>query len=52
VPNLVRVVVIDDHPMFREGAVSVLVSADGIEVVDLQAARPTVLHLNGLCPGR
>jgi two-component system nitrate/nitrite response regulator NarL len=32
-PNSIRIAVIDDHPMFREGTVAVLVDADGIEVV-------------------
>ena len=32
-PNSIRIAVIDDHPLFREGTVGVLVAADGIEVV-------------------
>jgi two-component system, NarL family, nitrate/nitrite response regulator NarL len=32
-PDLIRVAVIDDHPMFREGMVTMLMQADGIEVV-------------------
>jgi hypothetical protein len=31
--NLVRVAIIDDHPLFREGVANMLTSADGIEVV-------------------
>jgi DNA-binding NarL/FixJ family response regulator len=32
-PASIRIAVIDDHPMFREGTVRVLTAADGIEVV-------------------
>jgi len=32
-PDPICVAVIDDHPMFREGAMGLLTSADGIEVV-------------------
>jgi len=32
-PNSIRIAVIDDHPMFREGTVVVLTKANGIEVV-------------------
>ena len=32
-PDSIRIAVIDDHPMFREGTVGVLTRADGIEVV-------------------
>src|SRR5262250_2880095 len=32
-PDAIRIAVIDDHPMFREGAVQTLTSIDGIEVV-------------------
>jgi two-component system, NarL family, nitrate/nitrite response regulator NarL len=32
-PNFIRVAVIDDHPLFRSGAVGMLASAGGIEVV-------------------
>jgi len=60
--NLVRVVVIDDHPMFREGVISVLTSADGIEVVGegattaeaikvAQELVPDVMLLDLLLPG-
>ena len=31
--NLIRIAVIDDHPMFREGAIEMLKCADGFEVV-------------------
>jgi len=31
--DLIRIAVIDDHPMFREGTVQALTEADGIEVV-------------------
>ena len=60
--NLLRVVVIDDHPMFREGVISVLTHADGIEVVGegattadaLKVAQefvPNVMLLDLLLPG-
>jgi len=32
-PDAIRVAVIDDHPMFREGAVQILACLDDIEVV-------------------
>ena len=32
-PNSIRIAVIDDHPLFREGTVVVLTNANGIEVV-------------------
>ena len=32
-PDAIRIAVIDDHPMFREGAVQSLTCIDGIEVV-------------------
>jgi two-component system nitrate/nitrite response regulator NarL len=32
-PDSIRIAVIDDHPMFREGTVAVLMGANGIEVV-------------------
>jgi len=32
-PGSIRIAVIDDHPMFREGAVQTLTCMDGIEVV-------------------
>jgi two-component system nitrate/nitrite response regulator NarL len=32
-PGAIRIAVIDDHPMFREGAVQVFAGADDIEVV-------------------
>jgi two-component system, NarL family, nitrate/nitrite response regulator NarL len=32
-PNVIRVAVVDDHPLFREGVVHMLKSVDGIEVV-------------------
>jgi len=32
-PDAIRIAVIDDHPMFREGAVQALTCIDGIEVV-------------------
>jgi DNA-binding NarL/FixJ family response regulator len=32
-PDPIRIVVVDDHPMFREAAVQMLAHADGIEVV-------------------
>ena len=40
VPDPIRVAVIDDHPMFREGAMGLLTSADGIEVVSQQRRSP------------
>jgi two-component system, NarL family, nitrate/nitrite response regulator NarL len=32
-PDAIRIAVIDDHPMFREGAVQIFASTDDIEVV-------------------
>jgi two-component system nitrate/nitrite response regulator NarL len=32
-PNSIRIAIIDDHPLFREGIVEALKGADGIEVV-------------------
>ena len=32
-PNSIRIAIIDDHPLFREGIVEALMGADGIEVV-------------------
>src|SRR5712692_952450 len=32
-PDAIRIAVIDDHPMFREGAVQIFASMDDIEVV-------------------
>jgi len=60
--NLLRVVVIDDHPMFRKGVISVLTKADGIAVVGegataadaLKVAQefvPNVMLLDLLLPG-
>jgi len=31
--EVIRVAIVDDHPMFREGVVHVLRSVDGIEIV-------------------
>jgi two-component system, NarL family, nitrate/nitrite response regulator NarL len=32
-PNAIRVAIVDDHPLFREGIVEALAGADGIEIV-------------------
>jgi DNA-binding NarL/FixJ family response regulator/predicted transcriptional regulator len=58
----IRIAVVDDHPMFREGAIKVLASADGIEVVGEGATaadalkvaeelRPDVMLLDMNMPG-
>ena len=45
----IRLVVVDDHPVFRMGMVALLASIDGLEVVgeaaDLRAAIDTVVEL-------
>src|SRR5712691_11039428 len=41
----IRIAVIDDHPMFREGAVQTLTRADGIEVVGVGATAADALQL-------
>src|SRR3984893_18174057 len=43
--KLLRVAVIDDHPLFREGVVSMLTSVDGIEVVEQGATAAEALKL-------
>ena len=43
--KLLRVAVIDDHPLFREGVVSLLTSVDGIEVVGQGATAAEALRV-------
>ena len=43
--KLLRVAVIDDHPLFREGVVSMLTSVDGIEVVGQGATAAEALKV-------
>jgi two-component system nitrate/nitrite response regulator NarL len=43
--RLLRVAVIDDHPLFREGVVSMLTSVDGIEVVEQGATAAEALKV-------
>ena len=61
-PDAIRIAVIDDHPMFREGAVQSLTCVDGIEVVAEGATaadalkvaeefRPDVMLLDISLPG-
>src|SRR5262250_3451130 len=61
-PGAIRIAVIDDHPMFREGAVQSLTCMDGIEVVGEGATaadaikvaeefRPDVMLLDISLPG-
>ena len=61
-PGAIRIAVIDDHPMFREGAVQTLTCMDGIEVVAEGATaaealkvaeelRPDVMLLDISLPG-
>src|SRR5215472_7889390 len=61
-PDAIRIAVIDDHPMFREGAVQSLTCIDGIEVVAEGATaadalkvaeefRPDVMLLDISLPG-
>jgi len=45
IPGPIRAAVIDDHPMFREGAVQTLTSADGIEVVGEGATAADALRV-------
>jgi DNA-binding NarL/FixJ family response regulator/predicted transcriptional regulator len=58
----IRIAVVDDHPMFREGAIKILADADGIEVVGEGATaadalkvaeelRPDVMLLDINMPG-
>jgi DNA-binding NarL/FixJ family response regulator/predicted transcriptional regulator len=58
----IRIAIVDDHPMFREGAIKILASADGIEVVGEGATaadalkvaeelRPDVMLLDMNMPG-
>jgi len=44
-PNSIRIAVIDDHPMFREGTVGVLTNANGIEVVGQGATATDALNI-------
>jgi DNA-binding NarL/FixJ family response regulator len=61
--DLIRVVVVDDHQLFREGLVALLASADGIEVVGtagsgdealevLAATAPDVVLMDIAMPGK
>ncbi|HMA70481.1 MAG TPA: response regulator transcription factor, partial [Xanthobacteraceae bacterium] len=61
-PDAIRISVIDDHPIFREGAVQSLACTDGIEVVGEGATaadalkvaeelRPEVMLLDISLPG-
>jgi DNA-binding NarL/FixJ family response regulator len=43
--NLIRIAVIDDHPMFREGAVDMLKCADGFKIVGEGATADDALKL-------
>jgi two-component system, NarL family, nitrate/nitrite response regulator NarL len=45
----IRIAVIDDHPMFREGTVKVLTGADGIEVVGDGATANDALEIAREC---
>ena len=50
-PGAIRIAVIDDHPMFREGAVQTLTCMDGIEVVGEGATAADALKIaEELCP--
>ena len=44
-PNALRVAVIDDHPLFREGVISVLMGVDDIEVVGQGATAADALRI-------
>jgi two-component system nitrate/nitrite response regulator NarL len=48
-PNLLRVAVIDAHPLFREGAVNMLTSVDDIEVVGQGATADDALKVAREC---
>ena len=43
--GLIRVAIIDDHPLFREGAVNTLVGVEGIEVVGEGATAADALRI-------
>jgi two-component system nitrate/nitrite response regulator NarL len=43
--NPIRIAVIDDHPLYREGTVQVLTSADGIEVMGEGATAADALKI-------
>ncbi|SRR5579871_1298013 len=45
--DAIRIAVIDDHPMFREGAVQTLTCVDGIEVVAEGATADDALRVAG-----
>jgi DNA-binding NarL/FixJ family response regulator len=45
-PDPIRVAIIDDHPLFRQGAVPALTRADGIEVVGEGATAADALRLS------
>jgi len=61
-PNSIRVAIIDDHPLFREGAMQTLANADGIVVVGegasatdalkvAQDLHPDIMLLDVVLPG-
>jgi two-component system nitrate/nitrite response regulator NarL len=47
--DLIRVAVIDDHPLFRDGVVGMLASVDGIEVVGEGATAADALKIAQQC---
>jgi two-component system nitrate/nitrite response regulator NarL len=44
-PNSIRIAIIDDHPLFREGIAEALMGADGIEVVGQGATAADALAI-------
>lgn len=62
-PDPIRVAVIDDQPLFRQGAVQALTKMDGIEIVGegataadalriAQELAPDIMLLDVVLPGR